>query len=196
MKFKIALGFGLIAIWGLAGDFKYVGTFKCKVCHKKDEKGNQWKAWTESKHSKIYDTLKTEKAIQYAKEAGLKKHPTQEPECLECHVVGLGKGGFEIKDEAFWNPADDDKKGKKAKKRMEGLKNAGCETCHGPGSIHVSRAHGGKGARPISKHEGVPLPIRKWFIVDALAGAGKTTDTLANVARRHELEPYNWTARS
>ena len=42
------------------------------------------------------------------------------PECIKCHVVGLGyESGFE------------------SEKSPKSLRNVGCENCHGPGSAHV-----------------------------------------------------------
>ncbi len=134
----------LILLLGIIGlvysqPFEYVGWKKCGMCHKKDEQGAQLGVWEGSQHSKAFETLKGEKAIAIAKEKGLTASPWEAPECVKCHTTGYGNGGFEIKDEAFWNPADDDRDGKKAAKLMEYLKGVGCEGCHGPGSEYKSK---------------------------------------------------------
>lgn len=116
-----------------AQDFAYVGTKKCKSCHNKKDKGAQYKVWTEQSHAKAFETLQTEKAIAIAKEKGLANLPHEAPECLKCHTTGFNEGGFEIKEAAFWDQKTDSGKPTKAVKRMEGLKNVGCEACHGPG---------------------------------------------------------------
>jgi len=87
------------------------------------EKGAQYKIWKETKHAKAFDALLTEKARKIWIEKGLKSSPDKAPECLECHTVVFGAGGYEVMDEKFWSPADDDRAGKKAAKRMENLKN-------------------------------------------------------------------------
>jgi len=69
----------------------------------------------------------------------LKTIPSESPECVGCHTTGYGLGGFDIKDAAFYAPAEDDKDGQKAAKLMEKLKNVGCEACHGPGSKYKSK---------------------------------------------------------
>jgi len=47
----------------------------------------------------------------------------EEPQCVKCHVTGFGKpGGFVSEQET------------------PGLKNVGCEACHGPGSEHIEAA--------------------------------------------------------
>jgi len=103
------------------------------------EKGAQYKIWKETKHAKAFDALLTEKARKIWIEKGLKSSPDKAPECLECHTVVFGAGGYEVMDEKFWSPADDDRAGKKAAKRMENLKNVGCENCHGPGSAYKKK---------------------------------------------------------
>ena len=123
----------------LGQSFEYVGTKKCSSCHKKDEKGAQYKVWEKARHSKAFETLKGEEAIKIAAEKGLKNDPWEAPECLKCHTTGYGKGGYEVKDAAFWNPDPEDRAGKKAVKRMKGLQAVGCEVCHGPGSKYKSK---------------------------------------------------------
>lgn len=116
----------------------YVGSKKCKMCHKKDKTGNQFKSWINSRHSNAFETLKGDEAIKIAKEKGL-GNPWEEEACVKCHVTGYGKGGYEIKNAEFWAQTKDGKKPTKAVKRMENLKGVGCEVCHGPGSKYKSK---------------------------------------------------------
>ena len=123
----------------LAQDFEYVGTANCKMCHNKEEKGAQFSKWEASVHAKAFDTLKSEESAKIAKGKGITDEAWEAPECLKCHTTGFVAGGYEVKDEAFWNPAADDRVGAKAVKRMEGLQAVGCEACHGAGSEYKSR---------------------------------------------------------
>lgn len=117
-----------------AAKYDYVGVSKCKTCHKKESIGAQYLKWKESKHAKAFEALKTEEAAKIAQEKGLKVPAYEAPECLKCHTTGFGEGGYEVKDEAFWKPAEGDNAARKAVKRMTGLQAVTCETCHGPGS--------------------------------------------------------------
>jgi len=85
----------------------YVGSEKCKKCH-----DNAYDVWKNSAHSHAYAAL-TEKA----------KRPTLrqfDGECLRCHVTGFGQEGGFVSEE-----------------KTPLLKNVGCESCHGPASLHV-----------------------------------------------------------
>jgi nitrate/TMAO reductase-like tetraheme cytochrome c subunit len=85
----------------------YIGSSKCKICHKGDAKGKVYEIWAESKHAKSLESLKA-------------KGEEKNPACLSCHVTGYGKPtGY---------GADSTK--------MEALGNVGCESCHGPGSAY------------------------------------------------------------
>jgi len=99
-----AVGFSLT----YAGDFQYIGSSKCKMCHKGDKKGNVFEKWEQSAHAKAFDVLKA-------------KGNEKDPKCLECHVTGFNAGGYKIGDA---NAA-----------QFEGV---GCESCHGPGSAYKS----------------------------------------------------------
>ena len=89
-------------------NISYVGSDKCVSCHLAE--AAQWKA---SSHSHALDTLTNK-----AKRPGLRN---LDAECAVCHTVGLGyKTGFE--DE----------------KKTPHLAHVGCESCHGPGSGHMS----------------------------------------------------------
>jgi hypothetical protein len=81
-----------------------------QACQKCHE--HAYAIWKKTPHAHAYHSLETA------------KHPAQrqyDGECVVCHVVGFGYlGGFT--DEA----------------KTPKLKNVGCESCHGPGSLHAS----------------------------------------------------------
>lgn len=54
-----------------AQDFKYIGAAKCKMCHNKPDKGEQFKVWSEGPHAKAMESLSAEEA--------------KDPACLKCH---------------------------------------------------------------------------------------------------------------
>jgi len=102
---------------------QYVGSVKCKMCHLA-----QHKAWSESAHAKAFTNLKSADAKAVAAIAKkmnveLKRPAAESADCLKCHVTGYElAGGY---------PAADDAK-------TEGVAAVGCESCHGPGSLHVT----------------------------------------------------------
>ena len=122
-----------------AQEFTYVGNSKCKMCHKKEEKGAQFSKWEASSHAHSFETLKTERASQIVSGKGLDSNAWEAPECLKCHTTGFENNGYEIMAESFWSPSADDKAGTKAMKRMEGLQAVGCESCHGAGNKYKSK---------------------------------------------------------
>jgi hypothetical protein len=90
-------------------DATYVGSDACQGCHQ-----HAYDIWKNSPHSSAYDTLVTK-----AKRPNLRQF---DGECVVCHVTGFGyKSGFE-----------DDKK-------TPTLVGVGCESCHGPASMHVDK---------------------------------------------------------
>ncbi len=97
---------------------KYVGSEKCKVCHKAASRGDQYSVWEKSLHAKAYTTLATEQSKEVAKKAGVTGDPQKAAQCLKCHVT------------TFNNPAAP----KDASYKQE--EGVGCETCHGPGSLY------------------------------------------------------------
>lgn len=54
-----------------AQDAKYVGAVKCKMCHNKADKGEQYNKWLASPHAKAM--------------AALKGADLKNPKCLKCH---------------------------------------------------------------------------------------------------------------
>lgn len=82
----------------------FVGSTACQPCH-----SHQYAIWRQSRHARAFDTL-----------LRVRRHMV--PQCVVCHVVGLGAdGGFRRTDEQF-----------------SGLAGVGCESCHGPGEHHIS----------------------------------------------------------
>lgn len=81
---------------------EYVGSETCLDCHE-----DEYEKWSSARHSHAYQTL-VDSGSQY------------DPECIECHVVGMNyETGFVSQD----SPKD--------------LRDVGCEVCHGPRSLHV-----------------------------------------------------------
>jgi len=117
-----------------AQSFDYIGTRKCKMCHRSNNKGAQYKVWEKSAHANAFETLKSEEAAEIAAKKGVEGPAYEAAECLACHTTGYGSGGYEVKSDEFWNPDPSDRKAKKEVKRMASLQSVGCEACHGPGS--------------------------------------------------------------
>jgi nitrate/TMAO reductase-like tetraheme cytochrome c subunit len=96
---------------GLAADkarATYVGTNKCKECH--EEQFESYEKYSRKAHS-----------FQSIKKMQSKLTSKEYQKCFECHTTGHGKpGGFV------------------SESQTPNMKNAGCETCHGPGSLHVA----------------------------------------------------------
>ncbi len=97
--------------------FKYIGTFKCKLCHNTPAKGKVYDWWAGEKHSKAYVTLTNEQSKKIAKQMGIADAQKSE-KCLICHVTG------------YTAPASQ----KDVKYSLE--EGVTCEACHGPGEVY------------------------------------------------------------
>lgn len=100
---------------------KYVGTKKCRMCHRKTEQGEQWVIWSKSKHAKAWETLATPKAKEFAAKAGV-ADPQTDPKCIKCHVTAYN--------------VDPKYLGSRYHKE-DGV---GCESCHGPGGDYAKKS--------------------------------------------------------
>ncbi len=98
----------------MAGDHEWVGARKCATCHEKEAIGNQNGSWAKTKHAKAMESLKTDKAKEWAKEAGV-ADPLTDEKCVKCHTTAWG--------------VSDEMKGSKFS-YDEGVS---CEACHGAG---------------------------------------------------------------
>jgi hypothetical protein len=96
----------------------YIGAEPCAMCHKTEKQGSQMSIWQNSAHAKAFETLKTDKANQIAKEKGFKEPAAETWECLKCHVTGYNLDATML-GEKF--------------KIEDGVQ---CETCHGAGSAY------------------------------------------------------------
>ena len=86
---------------------RYVGALACKSCHEKE----YISFITYAKKSRSFQSIERVKK-------GLTEEETRR--CYFCHTTGYGKPG------GFISP-----------EKTPGLKNAGCEVCHGPGGSHA-----------------------------------------------------------
>jgi hypothetical protein len=69
----------------------YIGAEACAgKCHNNVELGFQYDNWKNSRHSKSYESLSTEKALVYCKEAGITEKPWETLTCLKCHITAAG----------------------------------------------------------------------------------------------------------
>lgn len=85
----------------------YVGSKACRECHD-EEYANYMKF---SKKASSFESVRVMRS---------KLTESEYNECLECHATGYGKpGGFV------------------SEYQTPDLKDAGCEVCHGPGSLHA-----------------------------------------------------------
>ncbi len=101
----------------LPDGLRYVGSTKCQNCHDHDYAYNKW---AKLPHAHAYKTL-VEVNSQY------------DPECIGCHVVGIGyESGFI------------------SEKSPKDLRNVGCEVCHGPASKHIDSEGEIESAEPKS----------------------------------------------
>jgi hypothetical protein len=108
--------FFVFSMVGFAADKPdYVGANKCKTCHKAEKNGAQFGIWSQKKHSKAYEALKSDGAKKKAETMGV-KDPLKDEKCLSCHATAYGAKNLG-----------------KSYKIEEGVT---CEACHGPGSMY------------------------------------------------------------
>lgn len=96
---------------------KYVGTERCGSCHQ-----TALKVWETTGHSHAFKTLEN------VKSPSLRQF---DPECVTCHTVG-----FKYRTGCYDPPPGSAPN--QVAKHNEKLLNVGCESCHGPGSMHAN----------------------------------------------------------
>lgn len=99
-----------------AQNYKYIGAAKCKMCHSKPDKGNQYGKWLEGPHANAMKTLSTDAAKAIASKKGI-ADPSTDAACIKCHsTVGHIDAGL--------------------KAGITSAEGVSCESCHGPGSMY------------------------------------------------------------
>lgn len=93
----------LLKLWPRTKTGKYAGSAACLSCH-----GSAYSVWHGSAHSRAYRDL-------------LNQGHGQDPDCVNCHVTGLGSlQGF------------------RSVRQTPRLARVSCESCHGPGAAHAA----------------------------------------------------------
>jgi hypothetical protein len=100
----------------------YVGVGKCKSCHGKELYGDQVSSWRKGPHAKAFETLASEKSLEYARERGIGGSPQQADDCVKCHVTAHGVAAKRIKYE------------------LDSADGVQCESCHAPGADYRKRS--------------------------------------------------------
>jgi hypothetical protein len=88
------------------GAAAYSGSDTCTACHSDAQRMHQ-----NSRHHQAFAALE-------------RKGYAYDPDCLRCHVTGLGEGGY--------------------RRGVTSFAEVGCEACHGPGQAHVRAAQAGR----------------------------------------------------
>ncbi len=120
---------GLAAAIGVAGQMvmaqsadpaNYAGTKSCKMCHSKEDTGNQYAKWAAGPHAKAFERLGTPEAKAAGAKLGV-ADPQKSGKCLKCHSTA-------------YNWTEDVKTDKVTPE--EGVT---CESCHGAGKNYKSK---------------------------------------------------------
>jgi len=111
VPFVVAFSIVVLGLFLAAKEYTYVGASACKLCHKSELQGRQYVIWESNLHSKSFAGLKTAKALEIGKSAGV-GNPADNAQCLGCHAP-LAVKAPELKEEGVT-----------------------CEVCHGLGSAY------------------------------------------------------------
>ena len=93
----------------VTGTPTFIGSAKCKICHKGEKNGGIFEVWEGSAHAKSMAVL-------------VEKGEDKNPACLGCHTTGNGTGGY----------------GAEGMAEVD-LASVGCEACHGAGSEYKTK---------------------------------------------------------
>jgi hypothetical protein len=115
--------FGLLAqTFGQQGDpAKLVSLKKCVMCHKKEDKGNQYGVWQKLGHARAFETLGSGKAKEVAAALGI-EDPQSTGKCLKCHST------------AYYFTEE------RQSKDLNVEDGVSCQSCHGPGADYKKKS--------------------------------------------------------
>jgi hypothetical protein len=103
------------------GEASYVGSQQCAMCHQ-----DAFKVWGKTNHATAFDTL-------------VERDKDFDQSCVGCHVVGYEKPGGSVVGKLQYAAEVGELKFEKD------LRDVGCESCHGPGSLHMGQPMGADG---------------------------------------------------
>jgi Zn-finger protein len=127
MKTAIIKSIGVIglcasSVLGQTGDpAKLISIKKCAMCHKKDDKGNQYGKWQAMGHAKAYETLGTEEAKAVGTKLGI-DDPQSSGKCLKCHSTAY-----------FFTE-------ERQTEEITLENGVSCQSCHGPGADYKKKS--------------------------------------------------------
>ncbi|MGL4550569.1 MAG: multiheme c-type cytochrome, partial [Gemmataceae bacterium] len=119
---------------GKTGAAEFIGSEACKKCHEA-----AYDVWKTTGHAHAYDTL-----VSKAKNPGNRQF---DPECIVCHTVGFG---FNT---GFVDAAKTPK-----------LKDVGCESCHGPASLHARNPNNEQWQKRVNPWRHLPVARDKQLL--------------------------------
>ena len=100
---------------------KLISIKKCSMCHKKEDKGNQYGKWQSMGHSHAYELLGTEEAKAVGAKLGI-DDPQSSGKCLKCHST------------AYWFTEE------KQTEEVAVENGVSCQSCHGAGADYKSKS--------------------------------------------------------
>jgi len=110
------------SVMGQVGDpAKLVSIKKCAMCHKKDDKGNQYAKWQSMGHAKAYERLATEEAKAVGAALGI-DDPQSSGACLKCHSTA-----YYFTEEIQTTEVSVEN-------------GVSCQSCHGPGADYKNKS--------------------------------------------------------
>lgn len=119
----IAIALALVSL-SRGEDFdasQYAGLKKCRMCHRKDDIGNQFAVWEEAPHARAYELLASDEAKAVAKKLGI-ADAQKSGKCLKCHSTA-----YNCTEEVQTDV-------------IEVEVGVVCESCHGPGQNYRKKS--------------------------------------------------------
>jgi hypothetical protein len=115
------IGAACVAVAAEKGDpANLMGVKNCKMCHSKEDTGNQYAKWKETKHAKAFETLGTPAAREAGAKLGV-EDPQKSGKCLKCHATAY----------YYTETSQTDK--------LTPEDGVTCESCHGPGKNYKAK---------------------------------------------------------
>ena len=100
---------------------KLISVKKCAMCHKKEDKGNQYGKWQSMGHAKAFEILGTEEAKAVGAKLGI-ADPQSSGQCLKCHST------------AYYFTEEMQTEEVKLENGVS------CQSCHGPGADYKKKS--------------------------------------------------------